>query len=200
MKAPQPTYTRKLPPAGTHMARLIGLISIGTVKSSFEGKEKEGYKIRLTWELPNETTVFKEGEQEKPFVVSKELGFSMHKKSSLRPIVEGMIGTALSDEEAYAFDMDDLIGMPCILSIVIDESDKGKYVAIKSASSLMKGTTCPDQINKTQVLSFEKWDEKYFETLPSFIKDKIMSSKEYKVMKGIKVEESTEVDEDEIPF
>lgn len=200
MKAPQPTYTRKLPPAGTHMARLIGLISIGTVKSSFQGEEKEGYKIRLTWELPNEQTVFKEGEPEKPFVVSKELGFSMHKKSSLRPIVEGMIGTALSDEEAYAFDIDDLIGMPCVLSIVIDESDKGKYVAIKSASPLMKGTTCPDQINKTQVLSFEKWDEKYFESLPSFIKDKIMTSKEYKVMKGIKVEETKEVDEDEIPF
>jgi hypothetical protein len=64
----------------------------------------------------------------------------------------------------------------------------------------MKGTVCPAQITKTQVLSFEKWDEKYFESLPSFIKDKIMTSREYKLMKGIKVEEATTVDEDEIPF
>lgn len=200
MKAPAPTYTKVLPPAGTHMARLIGLISIGTVKTTFEGKEKEGYKIRLTWELPNEKTVFKEGEGEKPFVVSKELGFSMHKKSALRPIVEGIIGTSLTDEEAYEFDIDKLLGMPCILSIIIDESERGKYVAIKSAAPLMKGTVCPDQITKTQILSFEKWDEKYFESLPSFIKDKIMTSREYKLMKGLKVEETAIVDEDEIPF
>jgi hypothetical protein len=111
-----------------------------------------------------------------------------------------MIGTSLTDEEAYEFDIDKLLGMACILSIIIDESERGKYVAIKSASPLMKGTVCPAQITKTQVLSFEKWDEKYFESLPSFIKDKIMTSREYKLMKGIKVEEATTVDEDEIPF
>lgn len=180
MKAPSPTYKKNLPEAGSYIARVVGLIYLGTQVTKFGDK----YKIRLTWELATELAIFKEGEPEKPYTVSKEFGFSMGKKSTLRPFVEGIIGVALTDEEAYAFDIEKILTKTCILSITIDEGENGKYVSIKSTAPLMKGQVCPPQINATKVLSFENWDETYFSTLPEFITSKVKASKEYIDMMG----------------
>jgi hypothetical protein len=56
------------------------------------GETKSSDKVRLTFELSNERKVIKEGEEARPYSVSREFGFSMHSKSKLRPFVEGMIG------------------------------------------------------------------------------------------------------------
>jgi len=134
MKAPKPNYTRQLPPIGNHVARLINIVYLGTQHSPQYG---DTFKLRLTWELPNEKAVFKENEGEKPFVVSKETSLSMGTKSALRPI------------------------------------------------------------DNIKVLSFEKWDDEFFNKLPEFIRTKITQSKEYKEMKEEKVEE---ISLDDVPF
>lgn len=189
MKAP--SKPRTLPPEGTHVARVIGIIYLGTIKGSFG----DNYKVRITWELPTETHVFKEGEEAKPFVVSKEMTLSMHSKSVLRPIVEGVLGVALKDEEAYAFDVDEILGKECLINIINEDKESGKYTEVKTTSKLLKGVTCPPAVNETKILSYDKWDEDYFKTLPNFIKDKMSKTPEYRKMKGEDV-----VDESEIPF
>ena len=70
----------KIPPAGTHMARCIGMIEIGTVTTTFMDDEKILQKVSITWELPEELAVFNEEKGEQPFVVSKEYTLSMHEK------------------------------------------------------------------------------------------------------------------------
>lgn len=194
MKAPKPNYTRQLPPVGNHVARLINIVYLGTQHSPQYG---DTFKLRLTWELPNEKAVFKENEGEKPFVVSKETSLSMGTKSALRPIVEGMLGCALQDEEAYNFDIDELLGKDCMLYVTIEENDKGKFAKINTATPLPKGMVCPPPVNNIKVLSFEKWDDDFFNKLPEFIRTKITQSKEYKQMKGEKIEE---ISVDDIPF
>lgn len=195
MKAPKPTFNRILPPAGTHVARLIQIVYLGTQHSEQYG---DTFRVRLTWELPNEKAVFKEGEEPKPFVVSKETSLSMGKKSTLRPIIEGIIGVSLTDEEAYGFDVDDVLGKDCMVSITIDEGESGKYVKVNTVAPLLKGVVCPPPVNDIYILSFEKWNQDRFDKLPDFIKEKIEKSKEYKAMKGgLKVEAS---DPDAIPF
>lgn len=173
---------RTIAPAGTHVARLIGLIYIGTIETEFKGEKKSLYKVRLTWELPNKTHVWKEGETAKPFTVSKEYTFSMGKKSNLRPVVEGIIGTSLTDEEANGFDLNNILGMPSLISLTHEEGESGKYVVINGTSPLLEGVTCPPQVNETKVLEYgDKWNQAYFDSLPDFIKEKIESSKEYKL-------------------
>lgn len=189
MKAP--SKPRILPPAGTHMARVINIIYLGTVKGNFG----ESYKVRITWELPTETHVFKEEDGAKPFSVSREVSLSMGTKSNLRPIVEGIIGVSLKDEEAYAFDVDEILGKECLITIVYDEGESGTYANVSTVTKLVKGMTCPQAVNSLKILSYEKFDEKYFETLPSFIKDKMKKTPEYKKYKGI-----NDGDSDEIPF
>lgn len=201
MKAPAPV--RVLAPAGTHVARVYQIIYMGTVKGEYKGQPTEAFKVRLSWELPLETHVFKEGEPAKPFVVSKEFTLSMGKKSNLRPIVEGMIGTALDDEEAAAFDIDQLIGMACQLSVTHAEGQNGKFVKLNSASKLMKGITCPEPVNEPRILSYEKWDDDVFLALPDFIKEKIETTPEFKKLKGQPVSEDNgdeTVASDDLPF
>lgn len=181
----QNTKPRELTPAGTHIARVVGLICIGTVKGTWQGTPTETYKIRLTWELPNELRTFKEGEPQKPLVISKEVGFSMGKKSTLRPIVEGIIGTSLTDEEAYGFDIEKIMGLECLISVIHEEKQEfGRFATLKSTAPLMRGTTCPPQVNETKILSYENWDNEYFMSLPDFIREKIEKTPEYQKMKS----------------
>lgn len=203
LTAPKNTRETVLIPEGTHVATVIGLIHIGTAEDTYMGEVKKFNKIRLTFEFPEETKVFKEGEDAKPLVHSQEYTLSMGKKSNLRPIVEGLIGTSLTDEEAYNFNFESLVGISGLVSIKHGKSQKGtQYTKIASTSKLMKGQVAKAPFNPLKVLTYEKWDENYFNSLPDFIKDKIKNSDEYKAMKGIKKDKfpTENINPDDIPF
>lgn len=169
-------------PTGTHLGRCYQFIHIGTVQEEFEGKPKMSNKIRLSFELPTKTRTFKEGEPARPISVHREFTLSMGPKANLRKFVEGMIGTTLKDEEAYGFDTESLVGMPCLLTIKHKTSRTGNVRdEIASVSPLMEGQTCPEQVNPSKILSFNSWDESFFQNLPDFLKNKIMSSEQYQM-------------------
>lgn len=202
MKAP--VQTRTLAPAGTFPARVYSIIYMGTIKGEYKGTPTESYKVRLSWELPTKTRVFKEGEPAKPFSVSKELTLSMGSKSSLRPLVEGMLGVSFTDDDAKSFDIDDLLGKECLLSLAHRESPNGKYVAINSTAQLPEGMTCPPAVNKPKILSYDRFDKEYFMTLPKFIQEKMEKTPEFIKMNGGKVVDELDMSEtispDDIPF
>ena len=193
MKAPAPKYNKILPPVGNHLARLIEILYIGTEKSEQYGNES--YKVRVKWELPNEKAVFKEGDQPKPFVVGKKMTLSMNSKSTLRPFVEGMLGVSLKDEEAFAFDVDDLLGKDCMVYVTIDEKGENTYVNVNNATPVPKGMVCPPPFNPLNILSYEKWNEDFFQKLPEFLRKEISATPEYRKMKG-----EPNVDVNDVPF
>lgn len=196
--AQKPNMNRVLPTEGTHIARVIGFIYMGTLDDEYMGVKKKLQKIRLTFELPEELHVFKEGDDAKPLVHSQEYTLSMGSKSNLRPIVEGIIGTSLMDEEAYGFNLESLIGLTCLVSLKKGKTAKGSdYVKISSTSKLMKGQSCKPAFNDYKILNYEdKWDKAYFDALPSFIKEKMEKSDEYMKLMG----KTKEIDADAIPF
>ena len=203
MKAPQ--SQRTLAPAGTFPARVYSIIYMGTIKGEYKGTPTESYKVRLSWELPTKLHVFKEGEPSKPFSVSKELTLSMGSKSSLRPLVEGMLGLWFTDDDAKSFDVDELLGKECLLSLAHRESPNGKYVAINSTAQLPEGMTCPPAVNKAKILSYDKFDKEYFMSLPKFIQEKMEKTPEFIRMNGGVVKDELDndnetIDASEIPF
>lgn len=143
MKAPVKSGGNFEPvPAGNHLAHLYQIIHIGTRPDEYQGQPRDSDKLRLTFELTDERKEFKEGEGEKPFSISQEYTFSMGEKANLRKTVEGLLGTALQDDEAAAFELEDLLGKPCLLNVVHAEAQNGKtYARIKGASPLPKGMT-----------------------------------------------------------
>ncbi len=179
-------------PAGSYPARCYSMIELGTNEETYQGVSKMVNKVRITWELPTETMVFKEERGPEPRVISKEFTLSMHEKANLRGFLESWRGKSFTEKEAEAFDVTNLLGVPCLLSITHKAATNGNtYANISSVSLLPKGMECPEMINERQELSFDDFNQELFDQLPDFIKEKISMSDEYKTLKP---------SEDVVPF
>ena len=178
-------------PEGSYAARLYQIIHVGNV----EGWEQQiQNKVRLTFEIPELTREFKEGEGEKPLVISKEYTLSTHEKANLRKVIEALVGTALSEKEAEDFDVEKLVGDTGLLTIKQKTGDRGKYAYVDSVTVLPKSMKCGKQVNKNKVQNYDDFDEEFHASLPDFLREKIESSEEYRAMAG------EDAVEDGIPF
>jgi len=167
-------------PVGNHVARVYRVIHIGTVEGEWKGEPKLTNKVMLGFELPNEKKVFNEAKGEEPYVMSRKFTLSFSPKASLLPVVEGIIGRKLSEEEAETFDMESLLGAVCLLNVVHVTKEGNTYANIHGTSPLPKGMEAPQAINAPQVLNYDTFDPKVFVSLPEFVRTEIMSSVEYK--------------------
>jgi hypothetical protein len=167
---------------GNYPARCYSMIHIGTVDEVILGTPKTLNKVRITWELPTELKVFKEENGEQPHVISKEFTLSMHEKATLRNFLKNWRGKDFTEEEAKSFDIEKLIGAPCMLNITHKKSKDGTktYAEIGSISTMPKGFPCPDQINPSFVWTYEDFDIEKFNALPDYLKAKMVNSLEYK--------------------
>lgn len=173
---------RELIPQGMHVARCYSMVHVGTVQWEYNGDVKHTDKVRITWELPNQTKVFKEENGEQPFVISQEYTLSMHPKSNLRQNLETWRGKGFTEQEADDFDITKLLGIPCMLNIMHSEAKNGKvYDNIGSVNPMMQGMECPAQVNETFEFNYDdKFDLNWLREQPDFIKDMIKSTPEYK--------------------
>jgi len=167
-------------PAGTHVARCVGLIQLGTQTTEYQGKEgKPRRKIMLLWELPNELREFNEDEGQKPFIVSHIYSLVINDKATWTIHIESWLNKKI---DKY-FNPLTLLGLPCTLTIqhksaTSDPSKiRGKVTGI---TGLTKEQTCPDRITPIKKLLFEEWDQGLFEEQSEWIQNTIMQSKEYK--------------------
>ena len=103
MPVAKQTSNYKPAPAGTHIARCYGCISIGTQHS--EMFNSEAFKIVLLFELSNET-IERDGKTA-PISINKEYTLSLGKKSVLRKHLETWRGRPFTDEELKGFDDND---------------------------------------------------------------------------------------------
>jgi hypothetical protein len=167
---------------GNYPARCYSMIHIGTVDEVILGTKKTLNKVRITWELPTELKVFKEENGEQPLSISKEFTLSMHEKATLRGFLKNWRGKDFTEEEAKSFDIEKLIGAPCMLNITHKKSKDGTktYAEIGSISTMPKGFPCPEQINPSYVWTYEDFNTEKFNALPDYLKAKMVNSVEYK--------------------
>jgi hypothetical protein len=169
--------------AGTYVARCYSMVHIGTIEQEYMGEIKEMNKVRISWELPTELKVYKESEPERPQTVSKEFTLSLHEKANLRKFLESWRGKGFTDDEAKMFNVSNLLGKVCMVSIIHKTSKNGKlYAEISAISTLPKGITCPPQINENFEFTFTPYTPEKFDELPDWLKDKIKTSKEYRAL------------------
>lgn len=201
---PKREYT--ITPAGNHLARVYSIIDIGTVPEEFQGEIKYMPKVRIGFELPNEMHEFeytdketgKEVKVSKPFAISQEYTMSLGNKAKLRPVVEGIIGATLKDEEAAIFDLNDIMGSTCMLDVRHKVSKSGNnYAIIGAVSSVPKGMAIPDAVNEPVHFDWDNFSEEVFNSLPDFIKDKMTTSDEWKRKEA---GENTDIPATDIPF
>lgn len=198
---------RELIPADNYIARCYKMIEIGTVEEVILGEKKILHKVRIGWELPTELRVFDKEKGEQPLVIDKEYTLSMNEKANLRKDLKSWRGKDFTEEEARSFDITKLIGAPCMINIIHKPSKKDPskvYEEIAGITPMPKGVPCPEQINRSFVLSYDNFDVELFEMLPDFIKNKMMASVEYQAVKNpnsTTIPPSPEAeDESDLPF
>ena len=176
---------RELIPAGTYVARCYSVVHLGHVTQKYMGEEKVVDLVRFTWELPTELRCFNQDKGEQPCAISKEMTLSLNEKSNLRGMVNAWRGKALTEKEAESFDLAKLIGQPCMINLIHQASKTNPekvYERIAAVMPMMKGMTCPPQVNPSMEFSVLEFDRTKFESLPSFLQEMITGSTEYKAM------------------
>lgn len=150
-----------LVPAGTHRAVCYGVWDIGLQKTVFQGQEKTQHKCVVGFEIDEQIP---SGEYTgKRMTIFKRYTLSLSEKATLRKDLESWRGRAFTPEELRGFDIEKLVGVSCMLSVVHnvtrDASGDRTYANIVSVSKLMKGvesmkpenpSTTPEWIKKLQ--------------------------------------------------
>ncbi len=169
----------ELAPAGTHLAVCYRVIDLGTQETVWEGQTKHAHKVLVCWELSDEKMA-----DGRPFIVQKRYTWSMHEKATLRKDLEAWrgVGFVEKDFKPGGFDIKNILGKACVLSVVHTESNNGKtYANVASVGKLMKGQTAPAQINPSVYLWLhrDRWDSAVYASLSDGVKSTIAKSPEY---------------------
>ena len=195
-----PTYKA---PEGTHIARCVWVVDLGTQIGDFNGEPWSRPQVLITWELPAEL-IDDPGTKyhEQPHLVSRTFTRSLHERSALNAWLRSWRSKSLSVEEKAdpGTFIKKLVGAPGMITLA--ENEKG-YVNAVAMAGLPKGTTAPAQITPSVFFDLDAPDMKAFEALPVWVQDKIKKSPEYSVIKPqgqVNSYQDIAFDGDDIPF
>ena len=201
---------RKLPEAGATVGVLYSLVDLGHQKTNWDNQEKWTPKVRLTFELPDQTDEFEVEENgkrttiQKPMVVSIEQTRSLGEKASLRKLLEQWRGQTFTSKELQAFSLKNLLGKPAMLTLIHKTSQQGRqYCAIAGASKLPKGMKAPATTTNDQLYyEIEQGEAGQFSDMPEWLQEKIRASKEFATAAGKSTATKVELDADgnQVPF
>lgn len=177
--------TFELPKPGSYVARCIGLIILGKTDVTYKGVTEKKSLIRLRYELPTKLEQFKEEGEKQPWTVEIEFSNTTATKSNLFKWLTNW-SPKITAANIEQFDLVQVLGRPCLLTLAHTQSktDSTKfYLKATGITSLPEGMTIPDQINETFLFDVEEFDQDLFNTLPKFIREKILKSEEFKALK-----------------
>lgn len=165
------------PPAGTHLAVCYRFVDLGTQETNFTdaaGNKKHSRKVLLGWELPDELM-----ENGKPFIVQQRYTWSMSDKANLRKDLESWRGKAFEEKDFGTFNIKNVLGKPCVLTIVHKDEGGKVYANIAAVGKPMKGMASPHPINPVQYFSLEEFDSTVYATLSQGLQGVIAKSPEF---------------------
>jgi len=154
---------------GTHVGTCFAVIGVGRQETPWGPKEK----VYIGWEIPEERVQFEEDGEEfnQPIVIWQNYTISLSNKANLRHILEGWRGRAFTKGELDGFELFNLIGKSCLLTIVHSESGDRTFANVQSIGKVMKGQEVPSQEMPAITYSpgaVEQWGE-----VPEWLQDKI---------------------------
>jgi len=186
-------------PTGTHIARCIRITDLGTQHGEYKGQPTRRNQILVTWELPDEM-IEVDGE-DIPITTSRFYTNSLGEKANLRKDLESWRGRMFTEDELRRFDLENILGKPCMLTIVAADNGKTK---VASVSGLPKNTTCSDQINESFSFWLDEFDEEKFNEIPDGIKGIIKKSEEWGYLQNgnnvMETSPASDFSDDDIPF
>jgi len=206
MFIPEPTGNDFAPPpAGTHPAICYRFIDLGTQMVEWQGTRKTQRKVLIGWELPTELM-----EDGRPFTLTRRYTWSMSEKSNLRHDLESWRGKAFTNDDFAGpdrFNIKNILGKACLLSVVHETKDGKTYANLKGVTALPKGMPAPEPISDIVYFALEKplFNAAVLDSLSDKLKETIKGSPEFKELMQVNghsapPEDGDRIYDDEVPF
>lgn len=171
---------------GTYPARLVQVITLGVQKQRpYKGEEKSpALELHLTYEFLDEFLKDEDGNdiEDKPRWLSETMPFrnlnSERAKSTKRYF-------ALDPDVEHDGDWGELIGKPCMVTIINNEgkgANAGRiFDNIDSVSSMRpkEAAKAPELVNPPKVFDFYNPDLEVWDKLPEWMQDKMKSAVDF---------------------
>lgn len=182
---------KKIPP-GSYIARCYLLVDMGDQLTNGQYGEKIQYKIRLAWEVFGEEddgtplTVDVDGVI-KPMTIGKTYTLSLSKKAGLRADLASWRGRDFTDQELGGFDISDVLGAYCMLSVTTSEKDGKKYTNISAVTPLPKEfkNMKPEPVHELVKFSLDEPDWDIYDDLPEWLRETIAKSPQFAEQKAM---------------
>lgn len=209
MRLPSPTASFKPPPAGTFPAICYRVIDLGTQSSVFKGKTKRLHKVMLSWEIHDDEAKMDDGQ---PMSIHQRYTWSMNEKSVLRRDLASWRGKDFTEADFgdNGFDIRNLLGKACLLTITHKDKDGSTYANMTAVSKLPKGLNVPAQVNASVYLWLTPtlFNRDAFSKLSDSLQDVIKSAPEYTYVSNPQgagrateaVHDSDADDDEDLPF
>lgn len=169
------------PPAGVFSAICYRFIDLGTQQTTFSGQTKHQRKIMLSWEITDPDEKMEDG---RPWTISQRYTWSMHEKAGLRKALESWRGKPFEETDfgQDGFDTKNLIGAPCLLSIMRVDKEGKTYANISSVTKLPKQMQPGTLTNETVYFSLDDFNAATLSKLNDGMQSTIKSSPEYQML------------------
>jgi len=170
------------PDPGTYLARCVRIVDIGTQYGEYQGKPNARRQIVMVWELPTE--LIETGDYAgQPSTVSKFYTLSLNEKATLRHDLENWRTKAFTADELAGFDMANVLGVPCMVTLTPTESGK---IKVSGVTAPPKGTKVPKQITPSVMFSLEpdEFDAAIYAGLSEWFRETIAKTPEYQALTG----------------
>lgn len=187
-------------PADTYRAVCYAVIDIGSHYN--KAYDKVTRQVLIIWELPDLLmNVQKDGvTKQMPRVISKKYTLSLNEKANLLKDLQSWRGKVFSEQELEGFDLKNVLGANCMIQIIHAQVGEATYANIANILPLFKQIPHSQSINPLVYYSLDDIEE-IPETVPSWIKELIITSDEYKAKYGLSQQEATPAThDDDVPF
>lgn len=135
---------REPSPAGTWPAICMDVVDLGMREKTYPGQAmKLVHEVRIVWQLDvgDEHDLPESGE---PFFVSAWYTLSLHEKAKLRHDLETWRGKAFSPDELKGFDLEKLIHVPAVVTVIHKQrQDGGISDRVNAVTKPLKGMKAP---------------------------------------------------------
>lgn len=174
MSLPRKMPTYDTLPTGLHIARCFGMLEIGSVQSTFNGKTSINPKAIAQFEILD----WHDSYGNTP-VVNHFYTVSGHPKAKLRQAMEMLNGKSFTDTELDVINASWMVGQYCMINISHVEANGFVNPKITAVLAVPPSTVLPDPVNVDQVFSVTTPDLSVFNELPIWVKRMIKSSPEW---------------------
>lgn len=211
LKSPKSNVSYELPPDGTHPARCVAVIDLGTHTEQFPRQEPfDRAKLMICWELVDAPM---SGTIGRNHVVYVDYTASLHEKARLRKDLKSWRGGKdFADEEE--FHVSKLLDQPCLITIEHRQSKDGSktFAHVVNVTAVPRGTTVPK--TKLKPFLYEGIEQQIVPDVPVWVPamygksaaDKIAECHEWRKGKGNNEDDASPAagrisdDPDDTPF